>query len=80
MKASIAVEPIATAGIEGSIEELKENYIMVIVTHSMRRAARVSRNAAFIHLGEPVEDGDTERIFARPRTERTRAYVTGRIG
>ncbi len=68
------------APIEGSIEELKENYIMVIVTHSMRRAARVSRNAAFIHLGEPVEDGDTERIFARPRTERTRAYVTGRIG
>ncbi len=64
MKASIAVEPevipmdepcsIATAGIEGSIEELKENYIMVIVTHSMRRAARVSRNAAFIHLGELV--------------------------
>ncbi len=75
-----ALDPIATARIEELIDELRENYTIVIVTHSMQQAARVSQRTAFFHLGELVEMGDTEHIFTAPRDERTQAYVTGRIG
>ncbi len=75
-----ALDPIATAHIEELIDELKENYTIVIVTHSMQQAARVSQRTAFFHLGELVELGDTEMIFTAPKDERTQAYVTGRIG
>ncbi len=75
-----ALDPIATARIEELIDELKENYTIVMVTHSMQQAARVSQKTAFFHLGELVEQGDTTEIFTNPQDERTRAYVTGRIG
>jgi len=75
-----ALDPIATARIEELIDELKENYTIVIVTHSMQQAARVSQRTAFFHLGDLVEQGDTEQIFTAPKDERTQAYVTGRIG
>ena len=75
-----SLDPIATARIEALIEELKENYTIVIVTHSMQQAARISRRTAYFHLGSLVEEGDTHRIFTAPRDERTRDYVMGRIG
>lgn len=75
-----ALDPIATATIETLIDELRENYTIVIVTHSMQQAARVSQKTAFFHLGELVEFGTTERIFSAPREERTQNYITGRIG
>lgn len=75
-----ALDPIATARIEELIDEIKENYSIVMVTHSMQQAARVSQNTAFFHMGELVEQGATEDIFTRPRDERTQAYITGRIG
>jgi len=75
-----ALDPIATAKIEELIDELKENYTIIMVTHSMQQAARVSQRTAFFHLGELVEQGDTSDIFTNPVDERTRAYVTGRIG
>jgi len=75
-----ALDPIATARIEGLIDELSRDYTIVIVTHSMQQAARVSQTTAFFHLGEVVEAGPTEAIFTAPVDERTRAYVTGRIG
>ena len=75
-----ALDPIATARIEELIDELKDNYTIVIVTHSMQQAARVSQKTAFFHLGELVERGDTEQIFTTPRDHRTQAYLTGRIG
>ena len=75
-----ALDPIATARIEELIDELKENYTIVIVTHSMQQAARVSQRTAFFHLGDLVEQGETEQIFTAPQDERTQAYVTGRIG
>ncbi len=75
-----ALDPIATARIEELIDELKENFTIVIVTHSMQQAARVSQRTAFFHLGDLVEQGDTEQIFTAPQDERTQAYVTGRIG
>jgi len=75
-----ALDPIATARIEELIDELKENFTIVIVTHSMQQAARVSQRTAFFHLGELVELDDTEVIFTAPKDERTQAYVTGRIG
>ncbi len=75
-----ALDPIATARIEKLIDELKARYTIVIVTHSMQQAARVSQRTAFFHLGRLVEDGATERVFADPRDARTRDYVTGRIG
>jgi len=75
-----ALDPIATARIEELIGELKERYTIVIVTHSMQQAARVSDNTAYFHLGRLVEKGDTETVFANPQDERTRDYVTGRIG
>ncbi len=75
-----ALDPIATAKIEELIDELRSRYTIVIVTHSMQQAARVSQRTAFFHMGEMVEQGTTEAMFTTPREERTRAYVTGRIG
>ncbi len=75
-----ALDPIATAKIEELIDELKENYTIIMVTHSMQQAARVSQKTAFFHLGELVEQGDTRDIFTKPVDDRTKAYVTGRIG
>jgi phosphate transport system ATP-binding protein len=75
-----ALDPIATARIEGLIHELKAHYTIVIVTHSMQQAARVSERTAHFHLGRLVEEGHTERIFSDPRDERTRDYVMGRVG
>lgn len=75
-----ALDPIATARIEELIDELRENFTIVIVTHSMQQAARVSQKTAFFHLGELVEEGDTAQIFTNPNDERTQSYITGRIG
>jgi len=75
-----ALDPIATAHIEELIDELRENFTIVIVTHNMQQAARVSQRTAFFHLGELVEVGNTEDIFTNPRDERTQGYITGRYG
>ena len=75
-----ALDPIATAQVEELIDELKQNFSVVIVTHSMQQAARVSQKTAFFHLGDLVEYGDTEMIFTNPRDPRTESYITGRIG
>ena len=75
-----ALDPIATAHIEELIDELRENYTIVIVTHNMQQAARVSQNTAFMYLGRLVEYGATETIFTTPKAERTQAYITGRFG
>ncbi len=75
-----ALDPIATARIEELMDELRANLTMVIVTHSMQQAARVSQQTAFFHLGTLVEHGDTEMIFTTPQDERTRDYITGRFG
>ena len=75
-----ALDPIATAIIEELMESMKEKYTIVIVTHSMQQAARVSQQTAFFHLGELVESGDTEAIFTNPAKERTQNYISGRIG
>lgn len=75
-----ALDPIATARIEGLIEELRENYTIVIVTHSMSQAARVSQRTAFFHLGILVEEDDTEVMFTTPKDNRTQDYITGRFG
>jgi phosphate transport system ATP-binding protein len=75
-----ALDPIATARIEDLIDELSENYAIVIVTHSMQQAARVSRRVAYFHLGTLVEVDETDRIFTNPRHKLTEDYVTGRIG
>ena len=75
-----ALDPIATARIEELIDELRENYTIIIVTHSMQQAARVSQKTAFFHLGVLVEWGDTEQIFTAPRDDRTQGYITGRFG
>ncbi len=75
-----ALDPIATAKIEELIDELRENYCIVIVTHSMAQAARVSQMTAFFHLGDLVEYGPTEEIFTNPRDSRTQDYITGRFG
>ena len=75
-----ALDPIATAIIEDLMETMKENYTIVIVTHSMQQAARVSQQTAFFHLGELVESGDTQAIFTNPIQERTQNYISGRIG
>lgn len=75
-----ALDPIATAKIEELIDELREQYCIVIVTHSMAQAARVSQRTAFFHLGRLVEHGNTEEIFTNPRERRTLDYITGRFG
>ena len=75
-----ALDPIATATVETLIDELREKYTIIIVTHSMQQAARVSQKTAFFHLGELVEFGTTDQIFSAPQEERTQNYITGRIG
>jgi phosphate transport system ATP-binding protein len=75
-----ALDPIATARIEELIDELKQNYCIIIVTHSMQQAARVSQLTAFFHLGILVEAGDTDDMFTSPKDKRTQDYITGRFG
>ena len=75
-----ALDPIATAQVEELIDELRSEFSVVIVTHSMQQAARVSQKTAFFHLGNLVEYGDTDEIFTRPRDPRTESYISGRIG
>ena len=75
-----ALDPIATARIEELIDELRQDYTIVIVTHSMQQAARVSQRTAFFHLGVLVETGETDLIFTNPRDQRTQDYITGRFG
>ncbi len=75
-----ALDPIATAQIEDLIAELRKNFSVVIVTHSMQQAARVSQKTAFFHLGNLVEHGDTTKIFTNPHDQRTQDYITGRFG
>ncbi|QLH39049.1 MAG: phosphate ABC transporter ATP-binding protein [Defluviicoccus sp.] len=75
-----SLDPIATAKIEELIDELRQNYTIVIVTHSMQQAARVSQRTGFFHLGVLVETGPTEQIFTNPVEQRTQDYITGRFG
>ncbi len=75
-----ALDPIATARIEDLIDELSQDYAIVIVTHSMQQAARVSRRVAYFHLGRLVEVDETDKIFTNPRHKLTEDYITGRIG
>ncbi|WP_417721304.1 phosphate ABC transporter ATP-binding protein PstB [Salipiger sp.] len=75
-----ALDPIATAQVEELIDELRSQYSVVIVTHSMQQAARVSQKTAFFHLGHLVEYGETSQIFTNPVDPRTESYITGRIG
>ena len=75
-----ALDPISTAKVEELIHELKKDYTIVIVTHNMQQAARVSDKTAFFYLGEMVEYGDTKRIFTNPEKEATQNYITGRFG
>lgn len=75
-----ALDPIATAQVEELIDELRQSYSVIIVTHSMQQAARVSQKTAFFHLGHLVEFGETGQIFTNPEDERTESYITGRIG
>ncbi len=75
-----ALDPIATAKIEELIDELRENYTIAIVTHSMQQAARVSQRTAYFHLGKLIEVGETDQIFTAPRHKLTEDYITGRFG
>jgi phosphate transport system ATP-binding protein len=75
-----ALDPIATAKIEELIDELRDRYTIIVVTHNMQQAARVSDNTAFMYLGRLIEYGDTQTIFTTPQVERTLDYVTGRFG
>ncbi len=75
-----ALDPIATAIIEELIDELRANFTIVIVTHSMQQAARVSQKTAFFHLGKLIEEGPTDQIFTNPINKKTQDYITGRIG
>jgi phosphate transport system ATP-binding protein len=75
-----ALDPIATAIVEELIDELRSNYTIIIVTHSMQQAARVSQRTAFFHLGNLIEQGRTEDIFSNPREKQTEDYITGKIG
>jgi phosphate transport system ATP-binding protein len=75
-----ALDPIATARVEELIEELRDEYTIVIVTHSMQQAARVSQRTAFFHMGDIIEVGSTEDIFTSPREKLTQGYITGRFG
>jgi phosphate transport system ATP-binding protein len=75
-----ALDPISTAKIEELIHELRRHFTIVIVTHNMQQAARVSQRTAFFHLGELIEVGDTSQIFTNPHVQRTQDYITGRYG
>jgi phosphate transport system ATP-binding protein len=75
-----ALDPIATSKVEATISELKKNYTIVIVTHNMQQASRISDETAFLYMGKLVEMNRTDQLFTRPQEERTEAYVTGRFG
>jgi phosphate transport system ATP-binding protein len=75
-----ALDPIATARIEELVDELRQSYTIVVVTHSMQQAARISQRTAFFHLGELIEEGETTKIFTNPSNSRTHDYITGRFG
>jgi phosphate transport system ATP-binding protein len=75
-----ALDPIATQRIEELIFDLKEHYSVVIVTHNMQQAARISDYTAFLYMGELIEYGETDGIFTNPVEERTESYITGRFG
>jgi phosphate transport system ATP-binding protein len=75
-----ALDPIATAKIEALMDDLRRNFTIIIVTHSMQQAARVSQRTAFFHLGVMVEEGETASIFTNPKETRTQDYITGRFG
>ena len=75
-----ALDPVSTSKIEDLALELKEKFTIIIVTHNMQQAARISDNTAFFLLGEVVEYGKTDRIFAKPQDKRTEEYITGRFG
>jgi phosphate transport system ATP-binding protein len=75
-----ALDPIASARIEDLIDELRENYAIVIVTHNMQQAARVSQRTAYFHLGDLVEVGPTDLVFTNPQQRLTEDYITGRFG
>ena len=75
-----ALDPISTSKIEDLISELKNRYTVIMVTHNMQQAARVSDRTAFFLLGEQVEYGETEQIFSMPRDKRTEDYISGRFG
>jgi phosphate transport system ATP-binding protein len=75
-----ALDPIATQKIEDLIHQLKKNYTIVIVTHNMQQAARVSDFTAFFYIGKLVEVDQTENLFTRPKTRQTEDYITGRFG
>ncbi|MEO0912630.1 MAG: phosphate ABC transporter ATP-binding protein PstB [Pseudomonadota bacterium] len=75
-----ALDPIATAQVEELIDELRESFSVVIVTHSMQQAARVSQKTAFFHLGEVLEYDETQKIFTNPENQKTQEYITGRFG
>ena len=75
-----ALDPIATTKIEELIHELKKHYTIVIVTHNMQQAARVSDYTAFLYLGELIEFGETEKLFTTPEKRATEDYITGRFG
>ncbi len=75
-----ALDPISTSKIEDLATELKKRYTIIIVTHNMQQAVRVSDKTAFFLLGEVVEFGDTEQIFSMPKDKRTEDYITGRFG
>jgi phosphate transport system ATP-binding protein len=75
-----ALDPIATARIEELIDELRKQYSIVIVTHSLQQAARVSQRTAFFHLGDLIEVGDTRQVFTNPLHPLTEEYITGRFG
>tara|TARA_Y100000385_G_C12925729_1_gene564562 strand:- start:3 stop:770 length:768 start_codon:yes stop_codon:yes gene_type:complete len=75
-----ALDPISTAKVEELIHELKEKYSIVIVTHNMQQASRISDNTAFFYMGDLIEFGKTEEIFRNPKQERTQNYITGRFG
>ena len=75
-----ALDPISTLKIEDLISELKKNYTIIIVTHNMQQAGRISDKTAFFLLGESIEFGDTEQIFSVPSDKRTEDYITGRFG
>ena len=75
-----ALDPISTSRIEELALQLKEKYTIIIVTHNMQQAVRISDNTAFFLLGELVECGETERLFSQPSDKRTEDYITGRFG
>jgi phosphate transport system ATP-binding protein len=79
-EATSALDPISTAKVEELIHELRERFTIVIVTHNMQQAARISQRTAFFHLGELIEFGKTSDIFTNPHEQRTRDYITGRYG